>query len=283
MNKVLILTDSTADLSQGLMIKHDIQSVPLYIRFDEEVYLDGIDITTEELYEKVMEKGTLAKSSGLRSADFLITFRKFIAREFDVVYIGVSSGLSGSVQAADLARHEIAPNRIFIVDTKNLSSGVGLLVLKAVDLRDKGFSAQEIKRKIDQMVPHVKTYFIIPDLTYLEMGNRLSGSQKFFGNIIKTKPIITIKDGNVEVIKKPYGDVTKAIGYLLKTFEKDSPNLDKDYLMVTHSYASKSAKYLRDSITEKYEIRNVIDSFAGCVISAHIGKGSIGLSYLTNK
>lgn len=283
MNKVLILTDSTADLSQGLMIKKDIQSVPLYIRFDEEVFQDGIDITTEELYEKVSEMGMLAKSSGLRSADFLVVFKKFIARGFDIVYIGVSSGLSGSVQAAEMARTEVDPNRIFIVDSKSLSSGVGLLVLKANDLKDQGFSAQEIKRKIDQLVPRVKVFFIIPELTYLAMGNRLTTTQKFFGNLLKVKPIITIKNGDVEVIKKPAGDIRKAIACLEKQFEKDSVNLDKDYVMVTHSYATKSAKYLRDSLTKNYEIRNVIDSYAGCVISAHIGKGSIGIAYLTKK
>lgn len=281
MNKVLILTDSTADLSLGLLIKNDIQSVPLYIRFDEEVFQDGIDITTEELYEKVSETGVLAKSSGLRSADFLIAFKKFIARGFDVLYIGVSSGLSGSVQAAEMARNEVSPNRIFIVDSKNLSSGVGILVLKAHDLKEQGFSAQEIKRKIDQMVPRVKTFFIIPNLTYLAMGNRLTNTQKFIGNIIKTKPIITLKNGDVAVIKKPYGDIRKAIVYLEKQLEKDSQHIDKDYVMVTHSYASKSAKLLREHIETHYEIRNIIDSYAGCVISAHIGKGSIGIAYIT--
>ena len=279
MNKVLILTDSTADLSQGLLIKHDIQSVPLYIRFDEEVYLDGIDITTEELYEKVTETGVLAKSSGLRSADFLITFKKFISRGFDIVYIGVSSGLSGSVQAAEMARHEVSNNRIFIVDSKNLSSGVGLLVLKAKDLRDQGFSAQEIKRKIDQMVPHIKTYFIIPDLTYLYMGNHVTSAQIFFGHLTKTKPILTIKNGNVEIVKKVRGNINKPIDFIIKIMKKDQ--LDHDYVMVTHSYATKSAKYLKEKIIEGYEIKNVIDSYAGCVISAHIGKGSIGIAYLT--
>ena len=281
MNKVLILTDSTADLSQGILIKHDIQSVPLYIRFDEEVYLDGIDITTEELYEKVIETGMLAKSSGLRSGDFLITFKKFISRGFDIVYIGVSSGLSGSVQAAELARNEIAQDRIFIVDSKNLSSGVGLLVLKAKDLRDQGFSAQEIKRKIDQMVPHVKTYFIIPDLTYLYMGNHISGAKNFFGKLLNTKPILTIKNGNVDIVKKVNGTIHQSMDYIVKTLDKDKDRLDHDYLMVTHSYATKSAKYLKDQIEEKYEIKNIIDSYAGCVISAHIGKGSIGIAYLT--
>jgi DegV family protein with EDD domain len=281
MNKVLILTDSTADLSQGILIKHDIQSVPLYIRFDEEVYLDGIDITTEELYEKVIETGMLAKSSGLRSGDFLITFKKFISRGFDIVYIGVSSGLSGSVQAAELARNEIAQDRIFIVDSKNLSSGVGLLVLKAKDLRDQGFSAQEIKRKIDQMVPHVKTYFIIPELTYLYMGNHISGAKNFLGKLLNTKPILTIKNGNVDIVKKVNGTIHKSMDYIVKTLDKDKDRLDHDYLMVTHSYATKSAKYLKDQIEEKYEIKNMIDSYAGCVISAHIGKGSIGIAYLT--
>jgi DegV family protein with EDD domain len=280
-NKVLILTDSTADLSQGLLIKHDIQSVPLFIRFDEEVYLDGIDITTEELYEKVDEMGMLAKSSGLRTSDFLITFKKYLSRGYDILYIGVSSLLSGSVQAAELARNEVANDRIFIVDSKNLSSGVGLLVLKAKDLRDQGFSAQEIKRKIDQMVPFVKTYFIIPELTYLYMGNHITSTQKFLGNLTKTKPILTIKNGNVEIVKKPSGGILKSITYILKTVDKDKDRFDRDYMMVTHSYATKSANYLKNQIIEKYEFKNIIDSYAGCVISAHIGKGSIGIAYLT--
>ncbi|MDO9628735.1 MAG: DegV family protein, partial [Acholeplasmataceae bacterium] len=190
------------------------------------------------------------------------------------------SGLSGSVQAAEFARNEVAPDRIFIVDSKNLSSGVGLLVLKAKDLRDQGFSAQEIKRKLDQMVPFVRTYFIIPNLEYLSMANRLTNLQKLIGNMIKIKPVITIKNGDVVVFKKPSGSMIKAIGVLTKQLEKDADFIDKDYMMVTHSYATKSSKYLNDFITEKFEIRNIVDSYAGCVISAHIGKGSIGISYL---
>ena len=141
----MILTDSTADLSPEFLIKEDVSSIPLFVRFEDDVYKDGIDITPEELYKRVRETKEVARSTGLRSGDFHNAFNKYIKRGYDIVYIGIGSNLSSTIQAALIARQELETKQVFIVDSKGISAGLGLLIHKAVELRNEGKSAEAIK------------------------------------------------------------------------------------------------------------------------------------------
>lgn len=280
MHKVMILTDSTADLSQAYIIKNDIATIPLFIRFNEEIYLDGIDMTPSSLYHKVEQEKVMAKSSGLRSADFNIVFKKYLTRGYDIVYIGVSSKLSGSFQSAEIARNSMEKERIFLVDSLNLSAGLGLLVAKAVDLRNEGLPAIKIKEVLEMLIPKVRSYYIIPSLDYLYIGRKINGIQKTLGKIIGLKPIIAIMHGQVKVYKKPFGSMEKLIGKLVAIYEKDYPFTDTSHFMVTQSLAAKCKDYLLGIIHEHFELKDIIECDAGCVISCHTGKGTLGIAYL---
>jgi DegV family protein with EDD domain len=260
--------------------KHDIQTIPLFIRFDEEVFLDGVDMTPELLYQKVKDTGIMARSSGLRSTDFNVAFRKFLARGYDILYIGVSSSLSGSLQSAEIAKNSINPDRIFIVDSKNLSAGLTLLIFKAIELRNQGKSALEIKTTIESYVPKVKSFYIIPALDYLYAGGKMTSAQKFFGGIIGVKPIITVQDGVVSVYKKPLGRIEKQIKHLVSNIKTSQKPIDKDLMVITHSLAPKSIQFLKQHITSNMKITHLIESEMGCVISAHSGKETVGIAYL---
>jgi DegV family protein with EDD domain len=280
MNKVLILTDSTVDLNLELIYKHDIQSIPLFIRFDEEVYLDGVDIFPDELFHKVEERGALAKSSGLRSADFNVNYKKYLSRGYDILYIGLSSNLSSTIMSANIAKSDIDSNRIHVVDTKNLSQGIALLVMKAKDLRDLGFQAKDIKFKLDMMVPRVRSYYIIPDLKYLQLGEKIPRYKEFLGSIFKVRPIISLVNGNVRVIKKPFGSMHSVIKKLIKLIHHDLGNIDTDYLMIG-SYENDDAKnFLKKEIDQYVQFKEIIESDLGCVILSHTGKHTIGIAYL---
>ena len=159
MRKVIILTDSTADLSLDLLKEYRIESLPLYVRFGDDTYRDGIDIDTNKLYEMVEKNGDLPKTAAISPGDFHDTFKKFIDQDYDIVYIGIGAKISATYQSAMLAKNEFPEDRIYVLNSDNLSSGIALSLLKAKDLRDQGKTAQEIASIINDIIPQVRSQF----------------------------------------------------------------------------------------------------------------------------
>lgn len=281
MNKVKILTDSTSDLSKQMLIDYNIDSIPLYVRFDDEIYKDGINLTTDELYRKVEEKKALPKTSAVSPGDFITFFEKYLEKGYDIIYIGIGSKLSATMRSAHLAIDEInLPNRIHIIDSMNLSSGIALLVLKAKDLRDQGLSALKIKEEIERLVPLVRSQFAISTLDYLHKGGRASGLAKLVGTMLSIKPIIKVVNGSLEVYKKPIGKMSRALDIMLEDFNKEKENIDLDYVFITHTLANRQAVYMLDYLKRRFNIKHLIEGSAGCVISSHCGAGTIGILYI---
>lgn len=281
MNKVVIMADSTSDLTQSLIQSRDIKIIPLYVNFGEQSYKDGTDITTEELYKKVDELGYLPKSSAISPGDFMMAFEPYIEQGYDIVLLTIGSKLSGTYQAALVAKDTVEANRVHIIDTNNLSSGGGLLVLKACDLRDQGLSASDIKQAVDQITPRVRSQFAIQTMDYLYKGGRCSALSMFLGSVLAIKPIIQVNDGKLDVYKKSVGKMTRALDIMLEDYFNLFDQIDKDYVMITHSLADKSAEYMKNKIMEKGLVPNqLLETQAGCVISTHCGKGTIGILYI---
>lgn len=281
MRKVKILTDSTSDLSKQMLIDYNIESIPLYVRFDDEIYKDGINLSTEELYQKVQEKNALPKTSAVSPGDFITFFETYLDKGYDIIYIGIGSKLSATIRSAYLAKDEInQPDRIHIIDSMNLSSGIALLVLKAKDLRDKGLSALHIKEEIERLVPYVRSQFAISTLDYLHKGGRASGLAKLVGTMLSIKPIIKVVNGSLEVYKKPLGKMSRALDIMLEDFNKEQENIDLDYVFITHTLANRQAVYMLDYLKRRFNIKHLIEGSAGCVISSHCGAGTIGILYI---
>lgn len=279
-SKVLIMTDSTSDLSKKLLDQRKIVSVPLYVNFTDEIYRDGIDLTTEELYQKVTEKGMLPTTSAVSPGDFIKVFQKYINLGYEILYMGIGAKISGTYQSAIIAKDEVDPEKIHLIDSMNLSSGIGLLVLKACDLRDQGLNTLEIKEQIEKLVPLVRSQFAISTLDYLHKGGRASGTAKLMGTILGVKPIIKVIDGKLDVYKKPAGKMSRALDIMLNDFFLELDNLDLDYVFVTHSLANKQAVYMMDKIKEKVKVKHLYEGQAGCVIGTHCGAGTIGILYI---
>jgi DegV family protein with EDD domain len=281
MNKVVIMADSTSDLTQSLIQTRDIKIIPLYVNFGEQSYKDGTDITTEELYKKVDELGYLPKSSAISLGDFMMAFEPYIEQGYDIVLLTIGSKLSGTYQAALVAKDTVEANRVHIIDTNNLSSGGGLLVLKACDLRDQGLSASDIKQAVDKITPRVRSQFAIQTMDYLYKGGRCSALSMFLGSVLAIKPIIQVNDGKLDVYKKSVGKMTRALDIMLEDYFNLFDQIDKDYVMITHSLADKSAEYMKNQIMAKGLVPNqLLETQAGCVISTHCGKGTIGILYI---
>ena len=279
MNKIVIYADSTCDLTQKLLDKHSINILPLYVNFDQDMYKDGIDITTDELYKKVAQTGKLPKTSAASVGDFINLFENELSKGNDVVLFTIGSTLSSTYQNALLARENCDSSRIEVIDSLNLSSAIGLEVLKACKFRDMGMNIHQIKSEIEKVVPNVKAKFAIESLEYLHKGGRCSGASRLFGTLLQIKPVIAVKDGKLDVDAKTRGK-RKALEYMLTDIIENKEIVDQDYIMVTHTGADDEAFELQTRIKEVFPESNVEITNAGCVISSHCGKGTIGILYI---
>lgn len=279
MSNVKIFTDSTSDLTPEILKDLDISVVPLYVNFDEHSFIDGVNITTKELYEKIEEEGKLPKTAASSPANFHNAFKPFIDEGKDIVFIGLSSELSSHLQNASIAAGEFPEGRIHIVDSLNLSSAIGLLVMKAADFAAKGMSAGEVAEKTRQLVPKVKTAFVIDTLDYLHKGGRCSAIQSFVGGMLKVRPIVKVVDGKMILGQKLMGKREKALNTMLNNVIKDKDNIDTDRVMVTHSI-SDDADYLKAELSKNINAKEIIVTQAGCVISSHCGPNTIGILYI---
>lgn len=278
MNKVKIFTDSTCDLSDQLLTENNISVVPLYITFNDSSYRDRVDMTIEELYSKVDELGMLPKTSAPTPSDFISAFKPYIEEGCDIIYIGLSSKLSSTIQNAVLAAREFPDGRVKVIDSLNLSTGIGILLMKAVDLKKAGLSAAEIADKIEQMITKVKTAFTIDTFEYLYKGGRCSAIQGLLGSMLKIKPITKLEDGRIVLSDKQRGR-KKALAALLDDIDSNKDLLDETRVFVTHSLADEDAEYLKEEL-QTLGIKNVLVTSAGCVVSSHCGKETIGIIYL---
>lgn len=279
MNKVAILTDSTCDLSEKLIKENNIEVIPLYVSFDEEIYKDGVDINASKLYELVSEKKRLPKTSACSVGDFINAFTKYLNEGYDVFYTGISSKLSTTYNNALLAKEELATDRIQISDSANLSTGIGLQLLKARKLAEAGKNVKEIKEEIEKISLNVRSKFAVESLDYLHKGGRCSGVARFFGTMARLKPVIEVKNGKLDVLAKPIGK-RKALQVMIDDIVSNKDNIHKDCVMVTHTYADEEALYLKEKLNELIPDAHVEITDAGCVISSHCGKGTIGILYI---
>ncbi len=282
MEKIKIIADSTCDLTEEYLKDNDISIIPLHVIFGEESYDDGINLDVKGLYDKVDETKTLPKTAACSIAEFKKCFEKYLEEGYDkILFIGISSKFSSTVQNAKIAAEDY-DGKIFVHDSYNLSSGIGLQVLKAVKMKNEGLSAADILSNLQKIAPNVRSQFEIETLDYLYKGGRCSSLTYFFGRGLKIKPIIRVIDGGMKVFKMPRGKTINALNTLLEIFKSDITNfqLDLDCVMITHSIADESAKYLYEELSKIIDPKIIMITKAGCVISSHCGRGTIGILYI---
>lgn len=281
MNKIKIIIDSTCDLTPEYIKEHDIEVVPLLVTHNGNEYKDGIDITIDQLYTLVDETGILPKTSALSVGVLIDIFQKYIDEGYDIFYTGISSSMSSTYQNALIAAESVCKERIEVFDSKNLSTGTGLLVLKAVKMREEGKNIHEIAEYLANNVrDNVRAQFLIEQMDYLHKGGRCSALASFFGRAFHIKPIIRVENGKLKVFKKPIGRTINACNALLDIIKSDLANLDLDCVMITSTRAETSEKYLYEKLSEMVDPSKIMITKAGCVISSHCGPGTIGILYI---
>ncbi len=273
-----IFADSCCDLSPDQVKKFNIHVIPLGVFIDGTSYLDGVSISSPELFAKVEKTGKLPNTSAPAQAAFIEAFKPYD----DIIYISISSKLSASNQNGQIAAQALPGKKIQVVDSLNLSTGIGLLVLKAVEMRDQGKTSDEIVAELNSTVSRINTSFVIDTLDYLYMGGRCSAMEMIFGSMLKIRPVIEVKpDGTLGVKEKISGTRKKALDSMLLDFKSKLSKLDLHRVFITHAYCDKDAEYLKQELLKLAPIDEVCITYAGATISSHCGPNCIGILFIT--
>ncbi|MGG1878049.1 DegV family protein [Paenibacillus cisolokensis] len=277
--KIKIFADSTCDLPSSWIKEYNIGIVPLYVVFGDESLRDGVDITPEQLYARVDQEGRLPKTAAPSPSDFISAFTPFIEQGDDILFIGISTELSSTCQNALIAASELPEGRVTVFDSRNLSCGIGLLVMKAVRAAENGAAMPEIVELLSKTVGEVDCEFVIDTLEYLYKGGRCSGMQNIIGSLLKIRPVIKVIDGSMTPAYKVRGKKEKALEQMLSNALSQIDQMDKDLIIVVHTMAEEEALFLQKELQEKTGAREVQISTAGCVICSHCGPQTVGIMY----
>lgn len=276
---IRIITDSTADLDAEMAKKHNVEIIPLSVNIGGKTYQDGLELRSENLFPLVEQVGELPKTAAPSAGEFQQVFEQ----PGECIYIGISSGLSASIQNAHVGAQELENGKVRIIDSLNVSLGTGLLVLRAVDLRDQGLSAEEIEQEILSMVPKVRTTFIIDTMEYLYKGGRCSALQMFAGSLLKIRPIIEIKpDGSMGIKDKSRGSRRKGLQMLLDDLEAQIPNINPQRVCISHTGCYEDADFMVSEISRLVPTAEVFSFITGSVVSSHGGPDTLGLEFMLN-
>ena len=250
--KILITTDSTSDLTEELYKKYNIKILPLLVTLGDKTYLDGVDIKQDDIYAHFDKTGELPKTGARSPEDFHDFFKKYTDEGYELVHIGIGSDLSSSYNNALIASKDL--KGVYIVDSKNLSSAIGLLCMYASELASSGkFTAEEIAKKVEERVPHTQASFIVEKLKFLYKGGRCSMLAMLGANLLRIKPGIQVKDGKLGVSKKYMGAYLSCMQKYIEDTLATYNNPDNTRIMITYSTATPEMVDLAKKTVEKLE------------------------------
>lgn len=280
--KIRITSDSTCDLNH-LVAERSVGIMPLQVNLGEQAFRDGVDITPEQIFNFVTETGTLPKTAAPSIGEYEEFFAKELEGYDELIHINISSKSSGSHNFAKNAAENFN-GKVHVVDSKALSSGQGLVVLKACDMRDAGKSAKEIVKELENVRERINTSFVPDNLDYLHKGGRVSGMIKTVAGVFKIHPQILMEDGQLVPGKKYKGKMSVLIKQYIDDLKELYPDYDKSRCFVTHSTADRE---LVDAaiakVKETFEFDEIIETVAGSIITSHCGKGTLGVLFVYNK
>lgn len=281
---IKIIADSTCDLSKDLVEKYDITILPLHILLGEEEFLDGVTITPEEIYKWSDANNTTPKTSAAGIDDTVGVLKPILDAGDQAVMFSIASGMSTTINVFRMAVQELdAEDKVRVIDSANLSTGIGLQVIEAACLAKAGKSLDEIVTAIEEIKPRVRASFVVDILTYLHRGGRCSGLAALAGGMLKLHPKIVVKNGVMGPDKKYRGKISSAIMNYVQDMEETLLKAKKDRVFITHSGCDKEAV---DSVRSYLESLNkfdeILETRAGGVVSSHCGPGTLGVLFIEN-
>lgn len=279
--KVIIASDSTCDLSPELIERYGVKILPLGVTLGEKNYTDGVDVDPDMIYEHYEKTGELPKTAAVNIADFESFFGECAKDGYSVVTFTIGSAMSSTYNNARLAAEEFED--IYVVDTKNLSTGGGLLVLAACDMAAEGKTAKEIADECSALADRVDASFVIDNLEFLHKGGRCSALAVLGANVLQLKPCIMVREGKMGVGKKYRGRFDVVLRSYINDMVGDASDIRTERIFVTHAGCDESiVKACVEQVSALGVFREVLVTRAGCTISSHCGRNTLGVLFIKN-
>lgn len=279
MGNIRIVADSTCDLDDRLRKEYQISIIPLNIVLDNNSYMDGLEITPDEIYRWSDRVGKTPKTASPQLGYIMSFLNKCKDLQEEVIYFSVSEEMSVTCQSVKTAAEELEYN-IHVIDSMNLSTGIGLQVLRAAELVKGGKSASEIVAIIEELRPKVRTSFVLDTLTYLHRGGRCNTITTLLGNTLKLKPMIVVKDGKMEVERKYRGRLETVVMNYANDLKEKLQKADPQRVFITHSGIDKGiVQNVYDYLKKMNHFQEILLTRAGGVISSHCGPNTLGILY----
>ncbi len=280
--RVKITSDSTCDLSPEILEKYDIGIIPLIVMKDGKEYYDGITITPQDIFAHVASGGSLCSTAARSVLVFQEEFAKY-AKDYDgVLHVNIGANFSSSYQNACIAAEEF--DNVRVVDSKNLSTGQALVVLKACELSKTAKDMDELKAQLDAFTSRVEASFVLDRLDYMVKGGRCSGAAALGANLLNLKPCIEVKDGKMTVVKKYRGHIAKCLASYVKDRLVDRQDLDDGLIFITHTEISpECVEVVQNAVAQYGHFKKVEQTVAGCTVSCHCGPGTLGILFVRSK
>lgn len=279
MSAIRLTGDSTIDLSESLLKKYNVETVPLYINMGENSYKDGVTVTPDDIYNYVKKSGQLPKTAAPSVDDYITFFKKQKEKYDEVIHFNISSDFSSAHQNAMIAAQEF--EGIYPIDSRNLSSGSSLLLITAYDMMNNGASSKEIVEEMKTLHEKVEASFIINSLKFLHKGGRCSSVAALGANVLKLKPCILVEDGKMNVGKKYRGSYDKCVGEYIKDKLENRNDLNLNRIFITHTKCDpKDLELARKTILKYQPFEDIMDTTAGGTITNHCGEGTLGILFV---
>lgn len=279
MARIKILSDSTCDLTPALLQKYDITLTPLTVVKDGKPFRDGVDITPADIFAHVDGGGALCSTSAVSEYEYATFFSRYAPDCDAVVQITIGSGFSACYQNACLAAQGF--DNVFVVDSENLSSGQGLLVMEAVRLAEAGQSGEDIARALRELAPKVEASFLVERLDYLYKGGRCSAVAALGANLLGLKPCIEVSGGKMGVCKKYRGSFESAVRQYVRERLEGREDIRPALAFVTHPAAPESVvRAALDTAAQYGSFDRVLETHAGCTVSCHCGPHTLGILFV---
>ena len=280
---VKITSDTPCDIGPMLQERYGVALAPLHVTMNDQEYLDGVNITNDMIYENWEKTGSLPKTSAVSVGEYEEFFKSFTDQGYDVVHISLGSGLSVTHQNAIMAAEEVPG--VYVIDSRSLSTGIGLLVCEAAERAKKGMDAQTIQAEVEALTLKNSASFILDTLDFLHAGGRCSSLAHMGANLMSIKPSIKVlneQNGNMTVGKKYFGKLKKCIIAYIHDQLADRTDIVRDRIFITHSgFPQEDILWMKEEVEKYGPWGEIIVTTAGCTISSHCGPGCIGVLFLT--
>ena len=277
--KIKIMSDSTCDLSKELLDKYDITLVPLTVIKNGEAFSDGVTITPAEIFAHVAAGGGLCSTSAMNVGEYSEFFSKYADSYDGIIHINISAEFSSSYRNACIAAEDF--ENVRVVDSRNLSTGQGLVVLQACKYAQECDNLDELQAKLQAFTEKVEASFLLDKLEYMVKGGRCSSAAALGANLLNLKPCIEVKDGKMSVVKKYRGNYAKCLASYVKDRLANRDDLEHETLFITRTPVNDEClKAVADAINEYGDFENIYWTEAGCTVSCHCGPGTLGVLFV---